>query len=106
MQSNLMAMIKNNPFITILLLFSIEVLLLFYLNYIELPAFHPAADKTLLILISFFAIPAIALLINTFLAAEPYKKNFQYLTIFLLFASVILYMAFSFVNALGKAYQH
>ena len=96
-------MIKNNPFITIFLLFFIEVVLLIYVDYLNI---FSAKNEDILMAISFFTIPVIAILLRIFLVGEPYKKSFKYFTIFLVVVSIIGFSVLSFLGALAKAYQH
>ena len=96
-------MIKNNPFITIFLLFFIEVVLFIYIDYINL---FSVDHEDLLMVISFFTIPVIAILLKIFLVDEPYKKSFKYFTIFLVIVSIIGFLVLSYLGALAKAYQH
>ncbi len=96
-------MIKNNPFITIFLLFFIEVVLFIYIDYINL---FSVEHEDLLMVISFFTIPVIAILLKIFLVDEPYKKSFKYFTIFLVIVSIIGFLVLSYLGALAKAYQH
>ena len=96
-------MIKNNPFITIFLLFFIEVVLFIYIDYINL---FSVDHEDLLMMISFFTIPVIAILLRIFLVDEPYKKSFKYFTIFLVIVSIIGFLVLSYLGALAKAYQH
>lgn len=96
-------MIKNNPFITIFLLFFIEVVLYIYIDYLNI---FSADSEDLVLIISFFTIPAIAILMRIFLVEEPYKRSFKYFTIFLVIASIIGFSVLSFLGALAKAYQH
>lgn len=96
-------MIKNNPFITIFLLFFIEVVLYIYIDYLNI---FSADREDLVLIISFFTIPVIAILMRIFLVEEPYKRSFKYFTIFLVIASIIGFSVLSFLGALAKAYQH
>ena len=96
-------MIKNNPFITIFLLFCIQVMVFIYVDYINL---FSAGDEDLLMVISFFTIPIIAIILKLFLVGEPYNKTFKYFTIFLIIASIIGFSVFWFLGALAKGYQH
>ena len=96
-------MIKNNPFITIFLLFFIEVVLYIYIDYLNI---FSADSEDLVLIISFFTIPVIAILMRIFLVEQPYKRSFKYFTIFLVIASIIGFSVLSFLGALAKAYQH
>ncbi|RYJ37534.1 hypothetical protein NU08_3526 [Flavobacterium anhuiense] len=53
-----------------------------------------------------FSIPAISVLISIFFSNIPYKKEFRYFSIFLVVISIIAFVTFSYLGALGKAYQH
>ena len=96
-------MIKNNPFITIFLLFFIEVVLFIYIDYVNI---FSVDNEDLLMMVSFFTIPFIAILLRVFLVDEPYKKSFKYFTIFLIIVSIIGFIVLSYLGALAKAYQH
>lgn len=96
-------MIKNNPFITIFLLFFLQVVLYIYIDYLNI---FSADSEDLVLIISFFTIPVIAILMRIFLVEEPYKRSFKYFTIFLVIASIIGFSVLSFLGALAKAYQH
>ncbi len=96
-------MIKNNPFITIFLLFFIEVVLFIYIDYANLFSVH---NEELMMIVSFYTIPFIAILLRVFLVDEPYEKTFKYFTIFLVIISIIGFIVFSYLGALAKAYQH
>ena len=96
-------MIKNNPFITIFLLFFIEVVLFIYIDYAN---FFSVDNEDLLMMVSFFTIPLIAILLRVFLVDEPYKRSFKCFTIFLVIAAIIGFLVLSFLGALAKAYQH
>lgn len=96
-------MIKNNPFITIFLLFFLQVVLYIYIDYLNI---FSADSEDLVRIISFFTIPVIAILMRIFLVEEPYKRSFKYFTIFLVIASIIGFSVLSFLGALAKAYQH
>ncbi|MFY7814027.1 MAG: hypothetical protein ACOVRK_02435 [Chryseobacterium taeanense] len=96
---------KTNPFITVFLLFCIEVLLYIYIEYTNLIV--PSSEYAGLVMpIVFFTVPVISLLILVFVKEMAYKKEFRYFSIFLLVVSIILFAALSFLMALGGAYQH
>lgn len=96
---------KSNPFITVILLFAIEILLYNYIDYTNLIV--PSSEYAGLMMPIFcFIVPVISLLILVFIKDMAHKKEFRYFSISLLIVSIILFAALSFLTALGKAYQH
>ncbi|CAI2768783.1 hypothetical protein [Flavobacterium collinsii] len=96
---------RSNPFITVILLFAIEILVYSYIDYTNLIV--PSSEYSELVMLVFcFIVPVISLLILAFVKDIAYKKAFRYFSIFLLIASIILFGALSFFMALGGAYQH
>jgi Sec-independent protein secretion pathway component TatC len=96
---------RNNPFITVILLFCIEILLYIYIDYTNLIV--PSSEYAGLVMPIFcFMVPVIAFLIWFFVKDMAYKKEFRYFLVFLLIVSIIIFAALSFLTALGKAYQH
>ena len=83
-------MIKNNPFITILLLILIEVLLFYYAGYMN---FKSTKNQGLSISTALFAIPVISVILNLFLKNNPYKKSFNFFSKFLLISAALLFFA-------------
>ncbi len=53
-----------------------------------------------------FMVPVSALVILAFVKDMAYKKEFRNFSIFLLVVSIIIFVAVSFLTALGGAYQH
>ncbi|WDF65972.1 hypothetical protein [Flavobacterium sp. KACC 22763] len=96
---------RNNPFITIILLFCIEIALYNYMDYINLISASSAYRGSLMPLFC-FTIPLISVLISIFFNDIPYKKEFKYFSIFLVVASIMAFAVFSYFGALAKAYQH
>ena len=96
-------MIKNNPFITVLLLFTLEVISLNFLAYIE---YNPLKNNEVFLPAVFFSVPVASILILNFFTGGSYKKSFKYFTIFLIITSLLLYTAADYFSGLGKAYQH
>ena len=96
-------MLKNNPFITISLLFMIEVMFVVYLDYIDR---IPNGVQEILAVSLWFIIPVVAIVISISTINTTYKKSFRYFTIFIVIASVIGFIAMVYLTALAKAYQH
>lgn len=83
-------MIKNNPFITVLLLLLIEVAFFYYADYMN---FKSMKNQELGLIIFFFAIPFSSLILNLFLKNNPYKKSFKIFLNFLLVSVAVLFFA-------------
>lgn len=96
-------MLKNNPFLTVFLLFCVEVLLFKYLDYID---FVPQLDEDFVLAFFCFLIPAVSIILNFFIVESAYKRPFKYFTIFITVVSVLVFGALCYLSALGKAYQH
>ncbi|SDI23380.1 hypothetical protein [Chryseobacterium jejuense] len=94
---------KNNPFLTVILLFCIQVLLIKYLDYID---FNVKIGEGLFLAFVCFFIPVISLILNGFMGESRYKKSFRYFTFFIIIISLLAFVALSYLGALGKAYQH
>lgn len=94
---------KNNPFITVFLLVCIEVLLIKYLDYIDVGI---KMGESLPLALACFFIPAVSLLLHRFTGESEYKKAFKYFTFFLVAISIFAFIALSYLAALGRAYQH
>lgn len=94
---------KNNPFLTILLLFCIEILLIKYLDYIDVGI---KMGEGLPLALTCFFIPAVSFLLHWCIGESGYKKTFKYFTFFLMGISILAFIAFSYLAALGRAYQH
>jgi hypothetical protein len=96
---------RKNPFITVILLIFIEILLYNFIDYTNLIV--PSSKYSDLIVPFFvFAIPVIAILISLFTKDISYKKEFRNFSVFLLIASVFIFVALLYFGALAKAYQH
>ncbi|MCD0472303.1 hypothetical protein [Flavobacterium sp. JAS] len=96
---------RSNPFITVILLFCIEIVLYIYIDYIDLIV--PSSEYAGLIMPFFcFMVPAITFLIWVFVKDMAYKKEFRQFLVFLVIVSIIIFGALSFLTALGGAYQH
>lgn len=94
---------KNNPFITVLLLICIEILLYNYLDYAD---FEIRINGDLFLAFFCFLIPVFSIVLNFFIKDYPNKKAFRFLTIFVVIVSVIFFAGITYLGALGKAYQH
>ncbi|MBP2616153.1 hypothetical protein [Chryseobacterium jejuense] len=92
---------KNNPFLTIFLLFCIQVLLVKYLDYID---FEMGEGLSLAFMC--FLIPIVSIVLNLFIGESGYKKPFRYFTFFIVIISLLAFVALSYLGALGRAYQH
>lgn len=92
---------KNNPFLTVILLFCIQVLLINYLDYID---FEMGEGLSLAFMC--FLVPTVSIVLNSFLGGSRYKKSFRYFTFFIVIISLLAFVALSYLGALGRAYQH
>lgn len=92
---------KNNPFLTVVLLFCIQVLLIRYLEY---TGFEMGEGMSLAFIC--FLIPTVSVVLNLFLGEFRYKKPFRYFTFFIVIISLLGFVALSYLGALGRAYQH
>ncbi|OCA76865.1 hypothetical protein BBH99_11780 [Chryseobacterium contaminans] len=92
---------KNNPFLTVILLFCIQVLLVKYLDYTD----FGMGEGVSLAFMCFF-IPTVSVVLNLFLGESRYKKAFRYFTFFIVIISLLAFVALSYLGALGRAYQH
>ncbi|WP_264550609.1 hypothetical protein [Flavobacterium sp. N2038] len=96
---------RSNPIITVILLFGIEILLYIYIEYTNLIV--PSSEYAGLLMPFYcFMVPVSALVILAFVKDMAYKKEFRNFSIFLLVVSIIIFVAVSFLTALGGAYQH
>lgn len=96
---------RSNPIITVILLFGIEILLYIYIEYTNLIV--PSSEYAGLLMPFYcFMVPVSALVILAFVKDMAYKKEFRNFSIFLLVVSIIIFVALSFLTALGGAYQH
>lgn len=94
---------KNNPFITVLLLFAVQVLLIKYLDYIEFES--KLGEGFRLAFICFF-IPFVSVFLNLYTEEYKYKKAFRYFTYCMLVISILAFVVLGYLAALGRAYQH
>ncbi|MBS7256306.1 hypothetical protein [Flavobacterium branchiicola] len=96
---------RNNPFITVILLFCIEIVLYIYLDYTEL--IRPSSDFTDFVMpVLCFVVPVIMFLISVFVRDMKFKKEFRNFSVFLLIFSTVLFVVLSYLFALGRGYQH
>lgn len=93
----------NNPFLTVLLFFAVEYVVLAYIYYVSLV--YWIRDEYLFCI--FFAVPGLCVLM-CFLPEKHilYRKQFRYFTIGLFILTVLLFIAYSYLLALGRAFQH
>lgn len=96
---------RNNPFLTVILLFCIQIVLYYYMDYINLIS-NSSAHRGALMPLFCFTVPAISVLISVFFTNIPYKKEFKYFSIFLVIVSIMVFAVLSYLGALPKAYQH
>lgn len=94
---------KNNPFVSFLLLVAIQIMLFVYLYYVD---FDFRIDEDLVLAFFCFFIPVICIILNFFTKNSPLKKFFRYFTIFLVLVSILSFGAMWYLSALGRAYQH
>lgn len=92
---------KNNPFLTVVLLFCIQVLFIRYLDYID---FEMGEGLSLAFMC--FLIPAVSVILNLFTGESRHKKTFRYFTFFIVIVSLLAFVGLSYLGALGRAYQH
>lgn len=93
---------KNNPFVTLILLFCIEMMFFIYLDYIDE---IPNDFTELLMIVAWFLIPTVSVFLYLFVDFV-HKKAFRIVTILLVCASILGYAMIMFLTALGKAFQH
>ncbi|MGE8553041.1 MAG: hypothetical protein ACN6OB_03765 [Chryseobacterium jejuense] len=94
---------KNNPFLTVILLFCIQVLLIKYLDYLD---FEFEMGQGLYFAFVCFFIPIVSVILNGFTGESRYQKSFRYFTFFIIIISFLAFVALSYLGALGRAYQH
>lgn len=94
---------KNNPFITVFLLICIEILLIKYLDYIDVGI---KMGEGLPVALACFFIPAVSVMLLLFIGESGYKKTFKYFTFFIVGISILVFIALGYLGALGRAYQH
>lgn len=82
-------MIKNNPFITVALLIALEIALFNYLGYIN----YRAQEQETAIILSVVTIPVITFLLAQYIVEPPFKKYFNYLSVAMIVACVLLFVA-------------
>ncbi|WP_347218688.1 hypothetical protein [Chryseobacterium sp.] len=96
-------MMKNNPFLTVFLLFGIQVLLIKYLDYLDVEF---EMGQSFYLAFACFFIPIVSIILNWFTRESRYEKSFRYFTFFIVIISLLAFVALSYLGALGKAYQH
>ena len=96
---------RNNPYLTVILLFFIEVASFVYINYTHLTLSFSNYD-TLVFLVFYYLVPIVAFLISFFIDDLSYKKRFRKFSLFLFIAAIIISVLTSYLMALGGAYQH
>jgi hypothetical protein len=102
----------NNPFVTVLLLFCIEIALYCFLDYasmeydyIDCPLLYSSNEENAIALFTFFT-PVVSLLLLLFVKDMAYRKRFQKFVIFISIVSVAVFLATMFLIALGKGWNH
>ena len=96
---------RNNPFITIILLILIEITLYNYIDYTNL--ILPSSEYADLVFpVLCFLVPVVAILISFSVNDLSNDKKFRHFSIFLLIAAIITFVVYSFLMALAGAYQH
>ncbi|MDN3693923.1 hypothetical protein QWZ06_17390 [Chryseobacterium tructae] len=96
-------MMKNNPFLTVFLLFCIKVLLIYYLDYID---FGVKMGDGLSLAVACFFIPGISVFLTLLIGESKYKKGFKYFTFFMVGISILVFITLSFLGALGRSFNH
>lgn len=96
-------MMKNNPFLTVFLLFGIQVLLIKYLDDLD---FEFEMGQGLYLAFVCFFIPIVSVILNGFTGESRYKKSFRYFTFFIIITSLLAFVGLFYLGALGMAYQH
>lgn len=96
-------MMKNNPFLTVFLLFCIQVLLIKYLDYVDLEV---KIGEGLCFAFVCFLIPVVSIFLTMFIGESSYKKSFKYFTIFIVIISILGFISLSFLAALGRSFNH
>lgn len=94
---------KQHPFISIILLFSIQLVLYYYLDYASKLEY---LNESIAVYIVFLPIPLMVVILNLLLKGSPYKNSFLKFSIVLFVAVAILYAVGSYLGGLGRAYQH
>lgn len=70
-------------------------------TYLKIPEY-----EELVMIALFFFIPVVSRLIAGFAKNIKYPKEFKYFSNFLLIVALVLFVVFTYITALGKAYQH
>lgn len=96
-------MLRNNPFVTISLLFVVEYMILEFITYMNYKFNLPGQT---LFIYSVFTIPVIAVLLSTFVVEGSYKKNFKRFSIFLIILAVTVFFVMNYLAGLANAYRH
>lgn len=96
---------RNNPYLTVILLFWIQTALYIYIDYLNL--ILPSSEYADLVFpIFFFPIALAAILISFFIEDLSLKKKFRKFSVILLITAIILFAGFTFLTALAGAYHH
>ena len=93
---------RNNPFITIVLLISINILLYLLIDY-KNPELLLSASLNLFL---FFSTPVTGILISIFIKDILHKKEIQYFSIILLLATLLVGGGIAYFGAVAKSFQH
>ena len=93
---------RNNPFITIVLLILINILLYSYIKYFN----QELLLSESLNLFFFFSTPVTGILISVFIKDILYKKEFRYFSIILLLATLLIGGGIAYFGAVAKSFQH
>lgn len=95
---------RNNPFVTLFLLFFINIIFYDYIYYNDL--ILPSSEYADVVPIFVFSIPIISLFILIFIKDIEHKKEFKNFSIFLFIGTIIVFVALSFLTAYAGAYYH
>ena len=93
---------RNNPFITIVLLILINIILYSFIKYFNQELLLSAS----LNLFFFFSTPITGILISIFIKDILYKKALRYFSIFLLIATILVGGGIAYFGAVAKSFQH
>lgn len=94
---------KNNPFLTVLLLFCIQVLLYKYFEYIDL-SFKMGEDWISVFFV--FLIPIVSVFLSIFMKESKYRKSFRIFTFLIVTASVLAFIVLFYLAALGRSFRN
>ena len=93
---------RNNPFITIVLLILINILLYSFIKYFNQQLLSSASLNLFL----FFSTPVSGILISIFIKDILHKKEIQYFSIILLLATLLVGGGIAYFGAVAKSFQH